>query len=169
MEALLTTVATYFAESTIRQTVIGLLMDVPGLPPIVQTFHILAIAVVVAAFMVPQMKIIGIAATAQSLPEMLGRLRPWAWTALAVLLVSGAMFVIARPYRYFLNPIAGIKLACLIAALALTLLNQRWANSSAPQFTITQKVVAAAALFCWLGVMFAGRWIAYVDYLFWEE
>ena len=166
---MLKTIATFLAESDFRQTVIDLLMNVPGLPPIVQTFHILGIAVVVAALVVPLMKILGIAASGQAYEEMLQRLRPWALGGLGVLLISGAVFVIARPHRYLFNPIVGIKFACLLAALTLTLLIQRPAVNSAPAFTGLQKIAASLALVCWLGVMLAGRWIAYVDYLFWEE
>jgi hypothetical protein len=31
------------------------------------------------------------------------------------------------------------------------------------------KVIAAISLLLWVGVVLAGRWIAYVDYLFPEE
>jgi len=165
----LTGIAEAIAGSSIRQMVIDLLSSVPGLPPGVQTLHILAIAVVVAAFVVPNLKILGIAAQGQSYDEMLSRLRPWAWSALGVLLLSGAVFVIARPFRYFFNPVVGTKFTCLAVALCLTVVVQNAARTRAPVFPLVLKAAAALTVLAWFAVIVAGRWIAYVDYLFWEE
>ena len=168
MEPVFGPVAGWIAESDLRQTVLDLLMNVPGLPPLVQAVHILSIGVVVASLVMPNMKVLGLAATGQNYSEMLNRLRPWGLTALILLLLSGAMFVFARPYRYFTNPIVGIKFACLAAALAVTWIVQHRARSAAPLFRLGDRILAALAVIAWLGVIFAGRWIAYVDYLFWE-
>jgi hypothetical protein len=169
VEPAFATVAGWIAQSDFRQTVLDLLMNVPGLPPLVQAVHILSIGVVVASLVMPNLKVLGLAATGQNYSEMLHRLRPWALTALFVLFLSGAMFVIARPYRYFSNPVVGVKFACLAGALAMTWIAQHRAKSSAPLFGLGDRTLAALAVIAWLGVIFAGRWIAYVDYLFWEE
>lgn len=168
MESLLAAAASALADSNLRDAVVTLLRGVPGLPPVVQALHIGAIVVLVSAFLVPQLKILGIAASGQSYPEMTARLRPWAWAALATLLVTGAVFVIARPERYFFNPVAGAKLVFVIAALGTTLLTQRLALRRQGRFAVPERLLAAAAVLCWCGVILAGRWIAYVDYLFWE-
>ena len=96
--------------------------------------------------------------------EMIRRLMPWTWWALLLLLLSGLVFVVARPRRYFVNIVFGIKFALLaiavLSTLALQLLHRK-----APVGVAT-KLTAALSLCAWLGVMLAGRWIAYVDYLF---
>lgn len=162
-------VAGFVADSPVRDAVVAALRDVPGLPPVLQSVHILAVAAVVCAYVVPQLKVIGLAAHRQSYPEMIGRLSPWGHWALVVLLLTGTVFVIASPYRYFGNPVVAIKLSCLAAALTLSWLLARGALITAPLFTAAQRALALCALLTWLGVIFAGRWIAYVDYLFWEE
>jgi hypothetical protein len=168
VDTALTSVATWIAESDLRRIVIELLRDVPGLPPLVQAVHILGIAVVIGVFVIPQMKVLGIAANGQSYPEMLLRLRPWRGWALTTLLLTGAVFVIARPFRYLFNPMVGIKFACLAVALALTVWVQHRAASAAPDFGPSHRMMAALAVVAWIGVILSGRWIAYVDYLFWE-
>jgi hypothetical protein len=157
------------AASDVRELVIDLLSGVPGLPAIIQSIHILGIAVIVAAFFMPNMKVLGIAAHSQSFGEMCRRLRPWGFGALVALLMSGLVFVIARPDRYFYNPLAGIKAVCLVIALSLSLVVQRGPERHPDWPVSLWKVMAALALLAWTGVIFAGRWIAYVDYLFWEE
>jgi hypothetical protein len=114
------------AASPVNEFVVGALRNVPGLPPMVQTVHILSIAV--------------------------------------VLFLSGAVFVIGRPRRYFVNPVFGLKFALLAVAVTATYALQRVQTDATVRGSA--KLLAAVSLFSWLGVMLAGRWIAYTDYLF---
>jgi hypothetical protein len=156
--------ARVIAASPVNEFVVGALRNVPGLPPIVQTVHILSIAVVMASIVMIDLKVLGIALPNQQLPEMMRRLLPWTWWALPVLFVSGAVFVIGRPRRYFVNPVFGLKFALLAVAVTATYLLQRVQTDATVRGSA--KLLAAVSLFSWLGVMLAGRWIAYADYLF---
>jgi uncharacterized membrane protein SirB2 len=140
------------------------LRTVPGLPPIVQSIHILSIACVMASIVMIDLRILGLAARSQAPQEMMRRLMPWLWWALGLLFLSGAMFVIARPRRYFVNPIFGIKFALLLASIVLTVILYRL-HRNTDVSTGTTKALAALSLCTWLGVVMAGRWIAYADYL----
>ena len=81
------------------------LSNIPGFPPIIQSVHILGIAVVMGSIVMLDLRILGLAVPAQQLPEMARRLMPWLWCALASNLFSGSFFVFARPLRYFNNPV----------------------------------------------------------------
>ena len=176
------TLATAIAEGPLREWAIALLSNVPGLPPISQTLHILGIAVVMASAVLIDLRILGLALPSQPVGQMIRRLGPWVWWALALNFVTGLPFILARPYRYFLNPVFGWKIGFLIPALLLVLLMQRL-NSSAsqpdsgpdrdfwddPSRRLWTRAVAFFSLVLWLGVIFSGRWIAYSDYLFWTE
>ena len=168
MESLLSDLVALIASSSLRLTVIELLRGVPGLPPIVQTFHILAIGVIVATFGMLHLKMLGLAAHGQSYDEMWQRLQIWAWGALGVLFLSGAVFVVARPERYFSNPVFGIKVGLLTSALVLSVLVARFAVKHDGSRPLLLKIFSALGLLLWIGVILAGRWIAYADYLFWE-
>lgn len=153
----------WLAASSIREWVLYLLMNVPGFPPIVQTIHIAAVAVVMGSVVFVALRNLGIAVPSQQPEEMLRRLMPWVWWALLALFLSGIVFVIARPDRYFYNPVAGWKVACLIPAIltALTLQHRHLGKKST-------QALSALLLVLVCGVVFAGRWIAYADYLYWE-
>jgi hypothetical protein len=141
--------------------VIYLLSNVPGLPPIVQTVHLVGIALVMASVVVVSLRTLGLIAKAQSASVMQARLLPWLWVALVVMLLSGFVFVLARPARYLYNPVFGIKLALLtVAVVAAFALSRLDVDSKAA------RAVAACSLVLWTGVVLAGRWIAYADYLF---
>jgi cytochrome bd-type quinol oxidase subunit 2 len=151
----------------VHDTVVYLLSNVPGLPPIVQTFHLLGIAVIMSSVVLLDLRILGLALPSQDVQELTRRVMPWVWWTLPVMLLSGSMFVFARPRRYFTNPIFGLKFALLVPAIALAAV-LHFVSIRKPDSWST-KVVAAVSLLLWVGVVLAGRWIAYVDYLFPEE
>jgi hypothetical protein len=92
------------------------LQNVPGFPPIIQTVHILGIAVVMGSIVLLNLRILGLAIPSQSITEITGRVMPWFWIALASNFISGAFFVFGRPLRYFNNPVflwkAGFPAPC---------------------------------------------------------
>jgi cytochrome bd-type quinol oxidase subunit 2 len=151
----------------VHDTVVYLLSNVPGLPPIVQTFHLLGIAVIMSSVVLLDLRILGLALPSQDVQELTRRVMPWVWWTLPVMLLSGSMFVFARPRRYFTNPIFGLKFALLVPAIALAAV-LHLVSVRKPDARGT-KVIAAVSLLLWIGVVLAGRWIAYVDYLFPEE
>lgn len=153
------------ANSGAHDVAVDWLRNVPGLPPIVQTMHLLSIAVVLGSIVMLDLRVLGWAAPSQTPSEMSRRLAPWTWSALPVLFASGLVFVLARPQRYFANPMFGIKLALLVPALALSAMLYRRLRRSESTSAATQGL-AAGSLLAWIGVILAGRWIAYVDYLF---
>jgi hypothetical protein len=150
---------------------VHLLSTVPGLPPIVQTVHLLGIAVVLGSIVLLDLRILGLALPSQEVTELTRRLLPWLWCALPMMLLSGLPFVLARPQRYFSNPIFGWKFALLLPAIALAALLHLIAIRKpdywqAGRIPAAGKGIAAISLLLWTGIVFAGRWIAYADYLF---
>jgi hypothetical protein len=164
MKDTLVQLAQSIAASPLQDLVIGWLRNVPGLPPIVQTVHILSVACVMASIVMIDLRVLGIAVPSQSPDEMIRRLMPWLWTALVLLVLSGLPFVIARPRRYLLNPVFGIKVVLLTAALACSVLVAQLIRKSYGGALL--KTATTISVLAWLGVVLAGRWIAYSDYLF---
>jgi hypothetical protein len=152
------------ANSGAHDTAVKLLSTVPGLPPIMQTVHLLSIAVVLGSIVLMSLRALGWAAPTQRPDEMARRLAPWTWSALPLLLISGSIFVLARPQRYFTNPVFGLKFAFLLPALALAALLYRALKRDPAHSRV--RVLAALNLLAWTAVVLAGRWIAYADYLF---
>ena len=150
-----------------QELVVYLLSNVPGLPPIVQTVHLLGIAVIMSSVVLLDLRILGLALPSQDVQELTRRVMPWVWWTLPVMLLSGSMFVFARPRRYFTNPVFGLKFALLLPAIALAAV-LHFVSVRKPDDWRT-KLVAALSLLLWVSVVLAGRWIAYADYLFPEE
>jgi uncharacterized membrane protein SirB2 len=151
----------------VHDLAVYLLSNVPGLPPIVQTVHLLGIAVIMSSVVLLDLRILGVALPSQGLQELARRVMPWVWWTLPIMLLSGLPFVFARPQRYFTNPVFGMKFALLLPSIALAALLHVVTVRKPDSRGI--KVIAACSLLLWIGVVLAGRWIAYADYLFPEE
>ena len=104
--------------------------------PAVQTIHILAIAAVMSSALMIALR-------------LETRFRRVIWWALPVLLATGIIMIIGEPVRSLENPIFQLKMTLLVCAIAVSLLPYK------------NRMVAVAALSLWIGIVFAGRWIAY--------
>jgi len=149
-----------------------LLGDVPGFPPLVQTVHILSVSAVMGSIVLIDLRVLGLALPSQRTGDLVRRLAPWTWWALPSLALSGLVFVFARPTRYFVNPVFGLKFSMLVPALILLFVFQRGSSrdrqfwEASPARKMTARLIAFVSLLLWIGVVLAGRWIAYADYLF---
>lgn len=172
MTEFLQDVARELVGSPANQLARHLLIDVPGFAPVAQTIHLLAISAVMGSIVLIDLRVLGLALPSQSAPEMIRRLMPWTWWALPVLAITGLTFVFGRPNRYLVNPVFGLKFAMLVPAIVLGVIFHRAVVKDAGYWEVTRerrllaKLVAAVSLTLWVGVVMAGRWIAYADYIF---
>lgn len=164
--------STWLANSKAHDLALWLLTNVPGSPPVLQTIHLLSISVLMASSVFIALRIVGLAVPSQSIDEMVLRLRYWTLAGLCGVFSSGIWFVLARPARYFSNPVFQIKFSLLLPALVITFLIYRIAltrNNFWQVYRWQGKLLAALCLLLWIAVVLAGRWIAYSEYLFWSE
>jgi hypothetical protein len=118
--------------------------------PTVQTIHILAIAAVMSSVLMLDLRLLGVVGRDQPLPRVLSRFRPVIWWTLPVLLATGVLMIIGEPARSLANPVFQLKMLLLVAAIAVTAAFQR-----------DSRIIAGLSLALWVGIVFAGRWIAY--------
>ena len=169
------TLARILSGSQASEFAVYLLGNVPGLPPIAQALHILGISVVMGSIVMLDLRLLGVAVPSQSVSEMIRRLMPWTWCALLLNAVTGLLFVVARPNRYFFNPVFEWKVSMLVPAILLALVVHRLSKREADYWErslsrrVSVRVIAAVSLVLWVGVVLAGRWIAYSDYLYFYE
>lgn len=166
---MLTTIAQSIGNSAAHEGAIYLLRNVPGLPPIVQTIHILSVAAVMASMVFIALRSLNLAFGKQDLLEMRQRLVPWTLWALPLLVVSGGMFVLARPRRFVLDPVMSWKMLFMLAALLFSFFMLReikQSNGHAMARPLSLKLLATGTLAFWILTVLAGRWIYYSEYIF---
>lgn len=161
MKALSAWLATTSLSATIQ--------NVSWIIPSVQTVHILAIAALFSSVLLVDLRLLGAFQRREPLLAVVQRFLHWMWYVLAVLFVSGTLLIVGEPDRSLTNPAFGIKMALLLVVVLLTLLIARplrrnatfWESS--PGRRALAGVIGACSLLLWSGVIFAGRWIAYVS------
>ncbi len=132
--------------------------------PAVQSIHILCVAVVMSSMAMLDLRLLGIAGQRQPVSRVVGRFVPWAWRALPILLATGSILIIGEPSRELLNPYFRAKMVMLVVVIGITLVVQR-RNKRDSAYWESRKFAARfaglASLLLWVGIVTAGRWIAY--------
>ena len=130
--------------------------------PLVQSIHIIAIAVVVSCALVTELRIVGIFAPQESIELVAQRYLPWMWRALTVLLATGLVMIIGEPERTLSNGIFWIKMALVLAGVVASLgLRRPLLRPASASHKAPGKALAWTLLAAWVAVIFCGRWIAY--------
>lgn len=136
--------------------------------PTVQTVHILAVAAVMASILMIDLRLLGLVGRDQPLARVSARFRPVIWWTLPILLVTGILMITGEPVRSLENWAFQLKMTLLITAIIVTLSYQAplnkdpgyWEASSGRRGAI--KLIAILSLLLWVGIICAGRWIAYI-------
>jgi hypothetical protein len=132
--------------------------------PAVQTVHILAISALMAAALMLNLRLLKIVGREQPLRPCSERYLPIIWWALPVLLVTGILMIVGEPVRSLENAIFQLKMLLVLSAIAVTIALQRPLQRDASFWDTRRGVAVSLALLSmalWVGIVFAGRWIAY--------
>ena len=155
----------WLAATPLSQTIQKILWIIP----MMQSVHILAIAIVLSSVGMIDLRIFGLAGGRGTLQETARRFVPWIWCALVVLAVTGSILVIGEPGRSLVNPMFQIKMGLLVCAIAVTATFQVTVAHRAALLEVdgrtpaTLKLFAILTLLLWFAIAVAGRWIAYLS------
>ncbi len=144
-----------------------ILQNVEWIIPAIQTVHILCIGAVISSALALTLRQFGLLAADQPLARASVAFLRVIWLALPVLLVTGGLLVVAEPNRSLGSPAFQLKMILLVCVVALLIGYQRHfvrATASDPDTLVGSRrgeATAIAALFLWVCIIFAGRWIAY--------
>jgi uncharacterized membrane protein len=99
----------------------------------------------------------------ESIDSLCRRFVPAIWICVALLLVSGALLIIAEPGRSLPKPVFYIKMALIVLALIMTSAiasRARRAQRSGATAPVS-KTMAVVYMIVWCCIIVAGRMIAY--------
>jgi hypothetical protein len=136
--------------------------------PLVQTVHIISIAILLTSVYVVSFRLIGVTRGGQSLAVLTAKSTPWIWIALGVLLGTGILLTITEPARELLNWAFRVKMLMVIALVAILLVVQICTRRSPEYWTESPtrrraaRAIGIVAVIIGAGIVTAGRWIAYV-------
>ncbi|MFM9887006.1 MAG: hypothetical protein ACKVQT_28595 [Burkholderiales bacterium] len=134
--------------------------------PLVNTGHVIGIALLFGGIAPLDLRLIG-CWRAVAVAPLVRILVPMAMSGLILAALTGALLFATRPLDYVNEPLFGIKMALLIAAVLNALALRRsprwgWIDfKSGDVVRPAWKVAAVLSLVLWLGVIIAGRLIGY--------
>jgi uncharacterized membrane protein len=146
------------------------LQTVEWIIPMVQSVHILAVAIVMSSVIMVDLRLLGLTGRGQTLSSLSRRFLPWVWWALLALLITGVVLITAEPRRDLLNPVFQAKMALLAAAMIVTVAFQTVVRrnmaawDAAPERRPGAWILASSSLLLWTAIVGCGRWIAYVEH-----
>jgi hypothetical protein len=140
--------------------------DISWVIPTIQSAHIVAIAAVVGAALITDLRLAGVFATDEAPATIVRRYAPWTWGALLVLLLTGLVMSAGEPDRVLVNSVFWFKMGMVVTVSVLTwLLHKPFLNTSPAGrrgwLNAFIKPAAWFSLLLWTGVIICGRWIAY--------
>jgi hypothetical protein len=154
-----TAIIDWLSSTSLSQLIQTTSWAIPG----IQVIHIVCLATLFALALNLSLRIAGRGLAAEPLASLAGRFVPAIWICLVLLFLSGALLIIAEPFRTITNPVFYLKMSLLVVAIALTL----WLASVArrPREKPATLHIAAATLsmVVWAGIIVAGRYIAYSE------
>jgi hypothetical protein len=126
--------------------------------PMVNTGHVVGIALLFGAIVPLDLRLLGVW---RGVPvELLARpLVTVAVCGLALALLTGSLLFATRPADYVVEPLFGLKLSLLAAAIANALLLRRTRHW--PAGGTAARAAGALSIVLWLSVITAGRLIGY--------
>ena len=129
----------------------------------IQMVHIVCLACVFALGLALALSLAGRGFDSESLDSLSRRFVPAIWIFVALLLVTGALLIIAEPIRSLPKPVFYIKMALIVLAVSMTSAiarrarRARQAGAAAP----VRRATAVGYMLVWCCIIVAGRMIAY--------
>jgi uncharacterized membrane protein YfcA len=135
--------------------------------PIIMSLHLSSIAFFGGMVLVTNMRLLGLAMTEISIPDLVKQLRPWKWAGFAIIVTCGVLLAASKADTYYPNPYFRVKMALLfLAVLHALVFRKRVYGATAPPAPAKPrhaKLAACLSLALWLGILSMGRWIAYYE------
>jgi hypothetical protein len=135
--------------------------------PVIETLHVLAIALVVGSIAVVDLRLLGVASSDRAYSQVARDVLPVTWLAFAVAVASGILMFISNAPTYAHNPYFQAKLVCLgLAGINMAIFQGFAGRHSSPwertlPTPLAARVAALLSLVLWTLIVTAGRWIGF--------
>jgi hypothetical protein len=157
-------IARWLSETAASNTI----RDIDWLIPVLQSIHILAIAMVISSLLMIDLRVLQVTRS-QTIADTAHRFDAWIWTGLVLLAASGTPLIIAEPQRTLPNISFQLKLVLLVLATTMTIAlcfvarRDRAFRDVSGKAGRAVKLLATSAFMLWCAVAAAGRFIAYTQ------
>jgi hypothetical protein len=131
--------------------------------PIVEFFHLAALAVIGGAVLVVDMRLLGLGLKKTSVAQLARDAQPWMTGSLIVMLASGIALYTSEATKCYQSPAFWIKMISLLLAMIFTYTIRRRTAAADEQgiSPFACKSVGVLSIALWFTVAWGGRWIGF--------
>jgi hypothetical protein len=130
--------------------------------PVIESVHLLGLAVLGGTLLVVDLRMLGLGLTRQPIAAVARDARPWLLASIAVMILTGTALFLSESVKCYYSQAFWVKITTLPVALLFTLtVRQRVALAGALETTVVSRLVALVSLALWFTVAAAGRWIGF--------
>jgi hypothetical protein len=135
--------------------------------PLIETTHVMGLSLSVGTIALIDLRLLGFTMKKIPITEVSRQILPWALKGFVIMFVTGILLFLAQPLKAYNSIFFYIKMA-LIALAGINALVYEvtihpgmvdWDNAPVPPFRA--RLVGALSLILWIGVVTAGRTMAY--------
>ncbi|MDY6948861.1 MAG: DUF6644 family protein [Pseudomonadota bacterium] len=156
--------------SAIGQATAGTLDGWSLLFPIMETIHVLCLAVTFGSIVLLDLRLLGLISRDSPVSRLTKEVLPYTWTAFICAVLSGSTLFTAHPVEYFFNLQFRLKFLCMfLAGINMLVFHSgayrrvlSWDSLLPPP--IAARVAGSVSIAMWLGVVVFGRWIGFTAY-----
>ena len=135
--------------------------------PWIESFHVLAIVLVVGTISIVDLRLLGLASRNRAVTILMRETLPCTWAAFVVAVVTGSLLFSSNAPKYAHNVYFQAKMALLVLAAGNMMVFHligardivRWDATAATP--IAAKTAGGISLLVWIAVVVCGRWIGF--------
>ena len=131
--------------------------------PGIQVVHIICLAALFATALMFTLRVAGRGLVSEPLHVQAPRFARAILVLTFILLIDGSLLITAEPGRTITNPAFYAKMIMLVIALAITLWLTKVSRRQLETPNGGHVAAAVFAMLLWVGIIFCGRFIAYIE------
>ena len=135
--------------------------------PLIESVHVLTICLVVGSVLAVDLRLLGVAYTAQPVSRVTKGILPLTWCSFSIALASGSLLFMSNASKYLANGYFDTKIVLIGAAglnmavfhLAVAKDMSRWEAAAVPP--PAARLAGGLSILLWIAVVACGRWIGF--------
>jgi len=130
--------------------------------PLIESFHLLALALLGGAVLIVDLRLLGLGLRRQPAAQLAQDAHPWQVAALVVMVTSGILLFTSEAVKCYYSDAFRTKMTFLLPAIVFTFtVRRKVAAAHARVKPFWSKLVAVVSIALWSVVGASGRWIGF--------